>query len=44
MAAAFKLRQRLAGKKVVLQMSGGNAPVEEVMQAVKRPAFVEGFR
>ena len=42
-AAALKLRQRLQGKKVVLQMSGGNAPFEEIMEAVKRPAFSEGF-
>jgi threonine dehydratase len=42
-AAALKLRQRLQGKKVVLQMSGGNAPFEEIKEAIKRPAFLEGF-
>ena len=43
-AAALKLRQRLAGKKVVLQMSGGNAPVEEIMEAIKRRTFSEGYK
>ena len=43
MAAAFKLRSRLGGKNVVLQMSGGNAPYEEILEAVKRPAFFQGF-
>ena len=44
MAALFKLRQRLQGKRVVLQMSGGNAPVAEIMQAVRRPTVSEGFQ
>ena len=44
MAAVFKLRRRLQGKRVVLQMSGGNAPVEEIMEAVRRPTFSEGYQ
>jgi len=41
--AAFKLRSRLQGKKVVLQMSGCNASPEEIRQALQRPAFQDGF-
>ncbi len=44
MAALFKLRQRLQGKRVVLQMSGGNAPATEILEAVRRPTFSEGYR
>lgn len=41
--AAVKLKDRLAGKKVVLQMSGCNASAEEVVTAVSHPAFARGY-
>jgi threonine dehydratase len=40
--AAFKIRDRLAGRKVVLQMSGANASPEEIQDALRRPAFSAG--
>lgn len=41
--AAMKLRDRLRGKNVVLQFSGGNASPEEIHQAYALPAFREGW-
>ena len=41
--AAIKLKNRLKGKKVVLQMSGCNASPDEVSTAVSYPAFVRGY-
>jgi threonine dehydratase len=43
-AAAFKLRSELAGKIVVLQMSGCNASPDEIVAACQRPAFRSGYR
>lgn len=40
--AAHKLRERLKGKKVVLQMSGCNASPEEITEASKRNTFYNG--
>jgi len=42
--AAFALREQLAGKRVVLQMSGGNASPDEVAVAVARQAFRAGWQ
>jgi threonine dehydratase len=42
-AAAWKLRDRLQGKKVALQMSGGNASAGEVVEATQRETFAKGF-
>ncbi len=42
-AAAYKLRERLRGRRVVLQMSGCNASVEEILEASKRPTFQRGY-
>lgn len=41
--AAWKLKEQLKGKQVVLQMSGGNASVEEVERALAYPEFRNGF-
>jgi len=41
--AAIKLKNRLKGKKVVLQMSGCNASPDEVATAVSYPTFVRGY-
>jgi threonine dehydratase len=41
--AAFKLKDHLKGKKVVVQMSGCNASAEEITKAVSCPAFVRGY-
>lgn len=41
--AAYKLKERLKGKKVVLQMSGCNASPEEIIEASKREAFHLGY-
>jgi threonine dehydratase len=38
LAAAFKLKQRLAGKNVVLVMSGGNLSMEQLRRLLARPA------
>jgi threonine dehydratase len=43
MAAAFKRRDELAGKQVVLQMSGCNASPDEVAEACRRPTFRYGY-
>jgi threonine dehydratase len=43
-AAAYKLREELAGKIVVLQMSGCNASPEELLEAGKRLTFFEGYK
>lgn len=40
--AAYKLRERLKGKKVVLQMSGCNASPEEIEKACTRSTFHTG--
>lgn len=40
--AAYKIRDQLKGKKVVLQMSGCNASPEEIEAACKRRAFRSG--
>jgi threonine dehydratase len=42
-AAAWKVRDRLQGKKVALQMSGGNASAAEVVEATQRETFAKGF-
>lgn len=42
-AAAFKRRDELAGRKVVLQMSGCNASPDEIAQACQRHTFREGY-
>lgn len=42
-AAAFKLRERLRGKTVVLQMSGCNASPEEILEASRRSTFQRGY-
>jgi threonine dehydratase len=41
--AAWKLRDKLRGKKVVLQMSGCNASHQEIVEATKRTPFHTGF-
>lgn len=41
--AALKLKDRIKGKKVVLQMSGGNASAEEVDKAMTYPVFKSGI-
>lgn len=40
--AAWKLRERLANKRVVLQFSGANASPEELRQAYRLEGFVDG--
>lgn len=40
--AAVKIRDRLAGRKVALQFSGGNAGPDEIEAAVRRPALRTG--
>ena len=42
MMAAIKLKDRLKGKKVVLQMRGCNASPDGVAAAVAYPEFVRG--
>jgi threonine dehydratase len=42
-AAAYKLRERLRDKRVVLQMSGCNASAEEMLEASKRAPFQRGY-
>ncbi|MGD2153446.1 MAG: threonine/serine dehydratase [Gemmatimonadales bacterium] len=42
-AAAYKLREQLAGKIVVLQMSGCNAAPEEIREAGRRSTFSAGY-
>lgn len=42
--AAVKLRESLAGRKVVLQMSGCNASPAEIAAAVDREAFRHGWQ
>jgi threonine dehydratase len=41
--AAIKIREKLAGKKVVLQFSGCNAAPEEIHAATQRPCFMTGM-
>ncbi len=41
--ATLKLKERLQGKKVVLQMSGCNASAEEIEKAITYPAFRNGL-
>jgi threonine dehydratase len=40
---ALKLRDRLKGKKVVLQFSGCNASPEEIGKAYNLSCFKEGY-
>ena len=40
---AWKLRERLRNRTVVLQASGGNASADEIRRAVQMPAFELGF-
>lgn len=40
--AAFKIRERLVGKTVVIQMSGGNAAGDELRQAMAQPCLLSG--
>ena len=40
--AAFRLRDRLAGKRVAVQMSGGNACGEERRQAMALQCLIDG--
>lgn len=40
--AAFKIRDRLAGKKVAIQMSGGNASGDELRTAMSLPCLMDG--
>jgi len=40
--AAFRLKEKLTGKQVVLQMSGCNASPDEIIEASKRDAFTKG--
>ena len=42
LAAAIKLRDRLAGKNVVLVMSGGNLSVDQLRRILLRPGSAEG--
>jgi threonine dehydratase len=41
--AALKMKDRVQGRKVVLQMSGGNASAEEIEKAMTYPVFREGI-
>lgn len=41
--AAIRLKDRLQGKKVVLQFSGCNASPEEIKHAYSHPYFTEGY-
>jgi threonine dehydratase len=41
--AAVKIRERLAGKKVAVQMSGGNASGDELRQAMKAACLLDGY-
>jgi len=41
--AAIKLKEKLKGKKVVLQFSGCNASFEEIETAYNLPSFKKGF-
>ena len=41
--AAFKIRKKLAGKKVALQVSGGNASGAELREAFARAALLDGL-
>ena len=40
--AAYRLKEELTGKRLVLQMSGGNASPDEIIEASKRDAFTNG--
>lgn len=40
--AAFKIRDRLSGKKVAIQMSGGNASGMELQTAMAQPCLLDG--
>ena len=40
--AAFKIRNQLSGKKVVIQMSGGNASGIELQKAMSMPCLIDG--
>ena len=40
--AAIKIRDRLGGRKVAIQMSGGNASGDELREAMKQPCLISG--
>jgi len=40
--AAVKIRERLNGKKVAIQMSGGNASGDELRTAMSLPCLMDG--
>jgi len=40
--AAFKVRERLSGRKVAIQMSGGNASGVELQAAMAMPCLIDG--
>jgi threonine dehydratase len=40
--AAYRLKEKLAGKRVVLQMSGCNASPDEIIEASRHDAFAKG--
>lgn len=40
--AAIKIREQLKGKKVGIQMSGGNASGEELQKAMRQPCLISG--
>lgn len=40
--AAWKIREQLAGKNVVLQFSGSNASTNELIEAYGLPSFIDG--
>jgi len=40
--AAYKLKEKLKGKRLVLQMSGCNASPDEIIEASRRDAFKKG--
>ena len=42
--AAAKIKERIRGKKVVLQMSGCNASPQEIEKAISCVSFKEGYR
>ncbi|HUT69300.1 MAG TPA: hypothetical protein VMW89_01380 [Desulfatiglandales bacterium] len=41
--AAYRLKENLTGKRLVLQMSGCNASPDEIIEASKRDAFTKGL-
>jgi threonine dehydratase len=41
--AAYRLKEKLSGKRVVLQMSGCNASPDEIIEASRHDAFTKGL-